>query len=81
MVDLDHSVQRFVISRQFLDLGGRVTYMTISSVILNISRQLFFSDGSWIWKYTDMKLSGIYTMGVSLEQTKALRIYILLKKN
>ena len=27
-----------------------------------------------------MKSSGIYTMGVSREQTKALRIYILLKK-
>ena len=54
-------MQRFDIYRHFLDLGGRVTYMTISSLILNISRQLFFlNDGTWIWKYTDMRLSGIY---------------------
>ena len=75
MVDLEHIVRRFVISRHFLDLGGRVTYMTISSLILNISPQLYLE-----WKYTDMKLSGIYTMGVSRQQTKALRIYTLLKK-
>ena len=63
MVDLEH------ISRHFLDLVGRI--MTISSLIWNISQQLFFCD---------MKLSGIYTVGVSREQTKSLRIHILLKK-
>ena len=46
-----------------------------------ISPVVFLNYSTLIWEHTDMKLSGIYTMGVSLGQTKTLRIYILLKKS
>ena len=46
--------------------------MRISSLILNMS----FNDSTWLWEHTDMKESGLYTMGVSLGQMKTLRINI-----